>query len=188
MHLRGGASYKMDHRFCALARRPKRPIGTGRGFTLVEMLVVTVLMAILAALALPGFRDLIENYRVERMASALAASISHARSEAVRRGRTVSIRKGVACSDKDWSCGWDTLVIDGATTEILQQQGSDSGVVAERSAAGGLSFDATGHASASAGFRFFPAGRPSSPHATVVCVASGGRVLLVKGVEKCPGS
>ena len=56
-----------------------------RGFTLIEMMVVIVLMAVMLGLALPSFNGLIERHRVEGMARALMASVSDARAEAARR-------------------------------------------------------------------------------------------------------
>lgn len=98
----------MKNGFCASVQPHSRRSGTPRGFTLVEMMVVIVLMAILLALALPSFNSLVEKYRVEGMASALIASVSHARAEAARRGQAVTIRQRAECSGADWSCGWET--------------------------------------------------------------------------------
>ena len=103
----------MKNGFCTSVQAHLRRRGTPRGFTLVEMMVVIVLTAILLALALPSFNSLIEKYRVEGMASALMASVSHARSEAVRRGQVVTIRQRAECTGADWSCGWETVVGSG---------------------------------------------------------------------------
>jgi type IV fimbrial biogenesis protein FimT len=62
-----------------------------RGFTLVELLVVVAIAALLAGLAAPAFRDLIENRRVDGAATELAADLQLARSEAVARHRAVRL-------------------------------------------------------------------------------------------------
>jgi Tfp pilus assembly protein FimT len=149
------------------------------------MMVAIVLMAILLALALPSFNGLIEKYRVEGMASALTASVSHARSEAARRGQTVTIRQRAECSGADWSCGWDTMVGSGDGLETLRRQDPDTRVAIEKSALGPMSFDPMGHSAGVAGFSFHPAGNEDSPHVAAVCMALGGRVRLLKGSGTC---
>ncbi|KQW57619.1 N-terminal methylation site [Variovorax sp. Root411] len=149
------------------------------------MIVVIVLMAILLALALPSFNNLIEKYRVESMATALMASVSHARSEAARRGLTVTIRQRAECSGADWSCGWETVVGSGAGFEILRRQDPDTRVAVEKSAVGPMSFDPMGNSAGVAGFCFHPAGNASPPNVALVRVALGGRVQLLKGSASC---
>ncbi len=170
--------------FCAPARAHSRPGAKPGGFTLVEMMVAIVLAAILMALALPSFSSLMERFRVEGMASALAASMVHARSEAVRRGQAVTIRSLDACTGKDWSCGWETVVGADTTQETLQRQDPDNRVTVTKSSTGALVFDAIGH-SGWAGFGFHPAGKDGSPNAIALCVSSGGRIDRRKGVSRC---
>jgi len=166
----------MKNGFCASVQPHSRRSGTPRGFTLVEMMVVIVLMAILLALALPGFNSLVEKYRVEGMASALVASVSHARAEAARRGQAVTIRQRAECSGADWSCGWETVVGSGDGLEILQRQDPDTRVVVEKTAPGSMAFDPMGHFSSVARISFHPAGSASSSNDVVVCVSLGWRV------------
>lgn len=167
----------MNNRFCASAR----------GFTLVEMMTVIVLMTVLLAMALPNFSSLIEKYRVQGMASALMASLSHARSEAARRGKTVTLQQRAECRGRDWSCGWDTTVGSGDTVETLRRQDPDTRVAIGKSSLGAVSFDAMGHSAglASFSFSFRPAGNDASSNAAAVCVALGGRDRLVKGSATC---
>jgi type IV fimbrial biogenesis protein FimT len=175
----------MNNGFCAPARARSRHMGRLRGFTLVEMMVVIALMTMMLAIALPSFTGLIEKYRVQGMASALMASVSQARTEAARRGTTVTIRQRAECTGTDWSCGWDTVVGSGNASETLKRQDPDTRVVITKSAVGGISFDAMGHSAVFAGFGFQPAGSDSATNAVAVCVALGGRMRLVKGSKKC---
>ncbi|HWT18961.1 MAG TPA: GspH/FimT family pseudopilin [Variovorax sp.] len=166
----------MNNGFCASARARSGCIGTLHGFTLVEMMVVIVLMAILLALALPSFNNLVEKYRVEGVASALMASVSHARAEAARRGQAVTIRQRVECSGADWSCGWETVVGSGDGLEILQRQNPDARVAIEKTAPGSMTFDPMGHFSSVARISFHPVGSASSSNDVVVCLSLGWRV------------
>ncbi|UVH60089.1 GspH/FimT family pseudopilin [Variovorax paradoxus] len=175
----------MNNEFCASARAHSRHhTERPRGFTLVEMMVVIVLMTVLLAMALPSFSGLIEKYRVEGMASALMASVSHARSEAARRGKTVTIQARTGCTGRDWSCGWDTLVGSGATIETLRRQDPDTRVAVQKNVPGAMSFDAMGHSSF-ASFSFYPAGNADSSNAATVCISLGGRLRRVKGRDAC---
>ncbi len=143
-------------------------------------------MTIMLALALPSFSGLIEKYRVEGMALALTASVSHARSEAARRGKTVTIQARTGCIGRDWSCGWDTLVGSGNDVETLRRQDPDKRVAVERSGSpGAMSFDAMGHSSSFARFNFYPVGNAGSSNAAAVCISLGGRLRLAKGGGEC---
>jgi type IV fimbrial biogenesis protein FimT len=176
----------MNNGFCASERKLSHRIETPRGFTLIEMMVVIALMTVLLAMALPSFSGLIERYRVEGMASALMASVSHARSEAARRGKTVTIQQRTGCSGRDWSCGWDTVVGSGSAIETLKRQDPGTRVAVQKSTLGSISFDAMGHSAGVAGFSFHSAGSDgSSSNVVAVCMALGRRVRLVKGGRGC---
>jgi type IV fimbrial biogenesis protein FimT len=177
----------MNNGFCASSWGRSRHAERPRGFTLIEMMVVIALMTVLLGMALPSFIGLIEKYRVEGMASALMASVSHARSEAARRGKTVTIQQRAGCSGSDWSCGWDTVVGSGSAIETLKRQDPDTRVaVQKKGTPGSISFDAMGYSTGGAGFSFHPAGSDgSSSNAVAVCMALGGRVRLAKGDRGC---
>jgi type IV fimbrial biogenesis protein FimT len=183
--VRGRALYKMNNGFCAYAQADLRRVGKPEGFTLVELMVVIALMAILLALALPSFRSLTEKFRVDGMVSALTASMSHARSEAARRGTTVTLQQRTDCPSQDWNCGWDTVVGRDDDIETLRRQDPDTQVSVAKNTAGGLSFNAMGGSANVAGFHFHPAGRSDSTNDVMVCVALSGRARLVKGASQC---
>ena len=62
-----------------------------RGVTLIETCIVTVISAIVASSALPGMQGLIENRRVDGVATQLATDIQWVRSEAVARNQPVRL-------------------------------------------------------------------------------------------------
>lgn len=174
--VQGGGRHDMDNNgFCA----------SERGFTLIEMMVVIVLMAVMLGMALPSFNGLVERYRVEAMAKALMASIADARAEAARRGVKVTMQQRTGCQGRDWSCGWETLVGSGDAAEILKRQDPDGRVSIEKSPAGTMSFDPMGHSTGAGRFRLRPADSADSSNIVAVCLALGGRVRLGKGDGSC---
>ncbi len=95
----------------------------GRGFSIVEMLVVTVLVASSAMAAAPLLSAWHARDRVDAAARALLAGLTLARGEAIARGVRVVVcpaldgarclRKGRSCAAGvfGWSCGW-AVVLD----------------------------------------------------------------------------
>ena len=81
-----------------------------RGFSLVELLVVTAIAAVVMALAVPSMAAMLVNQRVGAYASALMVSLQLARNDAVTRGGNTVVCKsldGVLCaSDGGWEQGW----------------------------------------------------------------------------------
>jgi len=76
---------------------------TQSGFSLLELMAVLAIGGILAALALPSYRDLVKNNCLTTNANALVASFQQARSEAVKRKSTVTI---LSFLGTDWGGGW----------------------------------------------------------------------------------
>lgn len=81
---------------------------TSSGFTLIELLVT---LAVLASIAAPSFRTVIDNNRAATLSNDVLGSLSLARSEAVKRARNVTVcpnTDGIAdCVDTDqWQGGW----------------------------------------------------------------------------------
>lgn len=68
-----------------------------RGFTLLELIVALVVLAILAAVAVPSMSSFFARKRVEGVATELATDLQYARSEAVQRNATVRITFGTGC-------------------------------------------------------------------------------------------
>ena len=62
---------------------------TARGFTLIELMVAIVLLAILIKLSLPSFTAWINNTKVRTVAESLQTGIRLAQAEAVRQNRSV---------------------------------------------------------------------------------------------------
>lgn len=89
----------------------------GRGFTLVELLVVVALVAILATLAVPGFRDLMLNQRLTASTRDFVAALNLARAEALRRSQSVRVLP----NGRDWNSGWQVQVQQGREVVVLRR-------------------------------------------------------------------
>jgi type IV fimbrial biogenesis protein FimT len=76
---------------------------TTRGFTLVEMAVTLVIVAILASLALPSLRTMLASNRIRTGGTDLVSALLLARSEAIKRNAQVAVAPTVAA---DWTKGW----------------------------------------------------------------------------------
>ena len=82
-----------------------------RGFSLLELMITISVMAILLAVALPSFRDVIHRNQVSSASNAVLASVNYAKSEAVTRGQLVSMcpgNKTTGCTSggKVFDQGW----------------------------------------------------------------------------------
>lgn len=79
------------------------------GFTLIELMITLLLAAIIMSLAVPGFRDLVQNNRAATQSNELVAALALARSEAVKRGVNVMLCPSsdqATCTGGDWQDGW----------------------------------------------------------------------------------
>jgi type IV fimbrial biogenesis protein FimT len=80
-----------------------------RGFTLTELMVVLAIAAVLLGLAVPSFWQLIERQRLRTTANDLFDAIDLTRSQAITRGRRVTMAPADPAGD-DWSRGWVVFV------------------------------------------------------------------------------
>lgn len=170
------------------------------GFTLIELTVTIALLAILAGLAAPSFTEMFRRFRVDAVREEFQASVLFARSEAIRQGLPVVIRRNPACGtaladNQDWSCGWRVFAdtdgnntLNGVETTALDVSIPPNVVVRKGNATNPefITIDRFGQA-ATPGQRFevFPMGMAAA-NGQLICFTTGTRMRTVKSASVCP--
>ena len=84
------------------------------GFTLIELLVTMAVLVVVLSLAAPSFRAILEAQRMRAAAFDLMADLTLARSEALKRGQTLT-PVTLAPTSGSWAAGWRVM----AGTEVV---------------------------------------------------------------------
>ena len=150
------------------------------GFTLIEMLITLVLIAILLGFGMPSFVNLIRNNEMTDQANSVLGGIVFAREQATNMGIGVSIcgSSDQKTCDGQWGEGWLVFKdpngdITGtvSTTKVLRLEKGNSSI--DASSGGAVRFD-------SEGIR-----RPTTASASTVtikrsdCGVEGSRVISI---------
>jgi type IV fimbrial biogenesis protein FimT len=93
------------------------------GFTMMEVLIVLVVVAILTAIATPNLGSMVRTQRVKTASFDIFSSLMLARSEAIKRNATVTMTP----VSSDWANGW--AITDSQTpSNTLRQQPAFSSI------------------------------------------------------------
>lgn len=129
---------------------------TQRGFTIVELMIVLLILAILATIAIPSFRDFIGNSKVTGATNDLVTAINVARSSALQRATPVSVCASTdqaTCSGStNWATGWIAFtddtgapgVLNGPQDVLLQSWSGIKGDMLATSSTSFVRYDVTG--------------------------------------------
>lgn len=80
-----------------------------RGFTLIELLITVAVLVVMLVLGVPEYRRMTENNRQVAAINTMVGDLNLARTEAVKRGRTVTLcgsTDGATCNTANWESGW----------------------------------------------------------------------------------
>lgn len=157
----------------SISKRPME-VGASGGFTLIELMISVLLVAVLLGIGVPSFRTLIDNQRLRAVSSDLRIALNTTRSEAVKRNRSVVLSP----SGGGWGGGWSIANPDPNDPMILNH------VQAE-----GISITGPGSVT------FTPMGRSTAAEFEIVVNAASnaelclqmeldGRATAIKG--ECP--
>lgn len=163
-----------------------------QGFTIIELMITLVIAAILASLAAPSFKDIIQNNRMTTQYNELLASLSVARSEAIKQGEDV-----IALSNNgnnDWKDGWTVFIDsdgDGAPSaaETIRIAGALTGNNTLQFARDRITYASTGLGSGLITGTFTLCDDRGDPESKGLVVSATGRVrhaIAADALAACP--
>lgn len=128
-----------------------------KGFTLIELLVALSVFSLLLMLAIPSFRTMLQNSRMNSSSDALVNALNYARSTALDNGLNVKVcpigpLNSTTCGT-NWSAGWIVTTQPSAGAETLIQSKQNSTADTRISSnVGSIIFNNHGLASAQSNF------------------------------------
>jgi type IV fimbrial biogenesis protein FimT len=179
------------------------PAGSGRrsrgarGFTLVELMVTLLVLAILLGLAVPSFRDASLSSRLTGYANDLVASVQIARSEAIKRNATVTLcasTNGSSCAeDVGWEVGWIILAPRPSaigTLDVVDRHAplTDEFIIAEASGITEITFPPTVVGVTAATFTVCRESPVGKQEREVSVTLTGATAVEITENEECPPS
>jgi type IV fimbrial biogenesis protein FimT len=178
------------------------------GFVLIESLVVVAIISILLMVGAPMMRNILLENRLQGNVNEFIAAHLLARSEAIKRGRLVTICRSVnansgsnACNKSssgdrdgdDWGVGWLVFVenktstdigIVGVGEEILWRQGALPDKTYSPASAKSVTYNGSGEplgSMAGSNFKFNFDGKFDR----IVCIARTGRIRVIRDAVVC---
>jgi type IV fimbrial biogenesis protein FimT len=104
-----------------------------RGFTLFDLMIAVSVAGVILSVGVPNFVGFMNNNRAVSDTNDLVTSLNLGRSEAIRRGSTVTLcssTDGATCStNNDWSTGWIVRTSAGEVLRAWPQRSGGTGVL-----------------------------------------------------------
>ncbi|MBT8768998.1 GspH/FimT family pseudopilin [Metapseudomonas boanensis] len=148
-----------------------------RAFTLIELMVAIALLAVLIGVAVPSYQSFIAAQRVRATVSDLHGDLVLARSEAVKRNRSMILTG----HSSGWAAGW-TLANPVAGQPDLISHSAVTGVEIEASAVQ-VQFSASGRVATAVTFEVSSA--IGDEEAKISCLALGTDGRVTSSNEGC---
>ena len=148
------------------------------GFTLIELMITTVIFAVVISAAVPAFRQLMERKSVPQVAKMLEKAIQAARVQARSKSTTVILRP----TNTLWDDGFEVIWVDASNnTHLLREYPAVPSVAAITSTdftrTNPLTFNPDGQAARTGSFSLAPSdANPSSLCQYTVNVLISGMV------------
>ncbi len=156
---------------------------TGRGFTLIELMMVIVITAILASVAIPSFSDMLARNTITTDANDLLSSILLARSEAVKREQDVRFIAGPGMTS--WQVAAETTAGSNTFDDVLLQHTRDANslsTIASFGAVATINFNSRGRATMATNSDYFTITIAMTDYQYRSCIlfSANGRPTVVK--------
>lgn len=147
-----------------------------QGFTLIELMVTIVILAIVLGIAIPSFSNILLSNRIDTGAQELYGSLQIARSEAVKRRGPVQVCRAKAdfsgCNaGEDWSDGW-VMVAGDELLRVWEMQGLEV-----KGPSAGVTFYSTGMVAAEEAFEVTAAGCNNDQKRAIAVRKTGSATL-----------
>ena len=97
------------------AARSSAPKATA-GFTVIELLIVVIILAVLTSLAAPSFNNLVRSEAIKSASFDVFSSLVLARNEAITRNSTVTVTP----NGGNWAQGWE--IKDTTSGTVIRKQ------------------------------------------------------------------
>jgi len=156
----------------------KTPALLVRGFTLVELMVTVAVVGILATVAVPSMVGFVNTSRLAGASEELTASLQLAKSEAIRRNRTVTVCGGQAGSEEcTGSKSWSQVIV-----RHDEGRASDPAVIRRFEFPGGVEVKSSEEEVA-----FRPSGTDSAEQTFTACIPTTNPALNARDVTLMVG-
>lgn len=172
------------------------PAPKARGFTMIELLMTIAIAAILLTVAVPSFRDFLLNSRMTTQTNEFVLALAYAKSEAVKRGVTVTVcsraNDTTCAASTSWDNGWLVFVdndgsgaINGADLVLQTRAGLEGGNTLRAGALQRVIFMNTGF-QANAQDTFNLCDTRGTADGRNLVISPQGRVTTQTGATACP--
>ncbi len=161
-----------------------------RGFTLVELMVSLAVLAVLLGMAVPAFNNAALSGKLSGFASSFVASTQLARSEAIKRNKTVKLcasSGGLTCDNpsRGWAAGWIVILADNSIVQRQEALPSDF-LIEEADDKTTLDFPASVIGTTTAAFTICRATPVGKQNRVVTVTASGNTRVAMTDTTTCP--